>query len=110
MKRKFVIAMGMVSPILLGICAAAILLTGLGGWLLFKPEDQGRGIIKIAPIAPLSTITPTPTPEAVESQVQAADVSPSEPAPVTNPEPAAMSETENPAPAAESAPAPHPQC
>ncbi len=52
MKRKW-IALGITGPLLLVGCAC-LLLAGLTGWWLLKPEQQVQ-IIRIAPLAPLTT-------------------------------------------------------
>jgi LPXTG-site transpeptidase (sortase) family protein len=51
-KRKW-IALGITGPLLLAGCVC-LFLAGLTGWWLLKPEQQAK-IIRIAPLAPLTT-------------------------------------------------------
>lgn len=71
MKRKFIIILGMASPFLLLIlCITALLLTGIGGWLLLGSEDKSR-IIQIAPVAPMIAATPGTEPTAIAAVITA---------------------------------------
>ena len=72
MKRKLVV-LGMISPLLLGICLVAFLLVGLVSWLLLKPEEKSR-LIRITTIGPLSALATDltqPTAEGPAEKVQA---------------------------------------
>lgn len=64
MKRRAVITLGLVSPVLvLSICVAGTVLVGAAGWFLFRPADKAR-LIQIIPLAPLSAyVVDTPAPE-----------------------------------------------
>ncbi len=53
MKRKLLATVGLVSPILLGLCAFAILFMGAVGWLFFGADDSD--IVKVATVGPLFT-------------------------------------------------------
>jgi LPXTG-site transpeptidase (sortase) family protein len=72
MKRRL-IALGIISPLFLAGCAAAVLLVSVGGWLLLRPEQKSR-IIQIIPLAPLATPAAEVAPETVEEASQATEV------------------------------------
>lgn len=63
MKRKL-IAVGIVSPLLLAMCVAAVLLMGIASWLVFKPEDSPQAVKKIATVGPLPSLIAIVTPKA----------------------------------------------
>jgi LPXTG-site transpeptidase (sortase) family protein len=75
MKHKL-IATGIVSPLLLAMCVAAVLLMSLAGWLILRPEHSPRAIRKVAtvgPLLPAAMVTPATSQsaeliEAAESQ------------------------------------------
>ncbi len=69
MKRRL-IALGIISPLFLAGCAAAILLASIAGWLLLRPEQKSR-IIQIIPLAPLETPVAEIAPEIVEGSAEA---------------------------------------
>lgn len=69
MKRKLIILVSMASPVLIAVtCLTALLLAGLGGWLILGSPDQAR-IIRIAPLAPLTLPGPS---TAEEGEAEAA--------------------------------------
>ena len=72
MKRRL-IALGIISPLFLAGCAAAILLASIAGWLLLRPEQKSR-IIQIIPLAPLETPVAEVAPEIVEESAEATAV------------------------------------
>ena len=86
MKRRLVIIFGMASPLLfLMLCVTAVVLVGVGSWLLVGSEGPPR-IIQIAPIAPLTL----PGPRTDSAQTLTAAVPPgqeptAEAAPVVEP-------------------------
>jgi LPXTG-site transpeptidase (sortase) family protein len=51
--RRRLIAVGIVSPLLVALCTAGVLLMGVAGWLIFKPENSPQVIRKIATVGPL---------------------------------------------------------
>ena len=53
MRRKLLATVGLVSPILLGLCAFAILFMGAVGWLFFGADDSE--IVKVATVGPFFT-------------------------------------------------------
>jgi len=54
MKRKLLATVGLVSPILLGLCAFAILFMGAVGWLFFGADDSE--IVKVSTVGPFFTL------------------------------------------------------
>lgn len=72
MKRRL-IALGIISPLFLVGCAAAVLLVSVGSWLLLRPEQKSR-IIQIIPLAPLATPAAEVAPGTVEEASQAAEM------------------------------------
>lgn len=63
MKRRFVVILGLSTPLLLAIvCGGAIVLAAIAGWYFFGSGGESR-ILQIAPIAPLATYVADPTAE-----------------------------------------------
>lgn len=68
MKRKLFAILGVTSPLLLlVVCAATTIIMAVGGWWLLGQGEESR-IIRIMPVAPLSTPQPTPTQEQIAAQ------------------------------------------
>jgi len=94
MKRKLIILVSMASPLLIvALCLTALLLAGLGGWLLLGSSEQAR-VIRIAPLAPLNLPGPSTAERGgVETPAAApkapAPGSPGEPSPLTGSQPVA---------------------
>lgn len=65
-------SLGLASPLLLFLCVGGIVVVAVAGWMLFKPEDKERPL-RIAPLAPLSTVAPTPTPAVSVNPVPAGE-------------------------------------
>ena len=86
MKRRL-IALGIISPLFLAGCAAAILLASIVGWLLLRPEQKSR-IIQIIPLAPLETPVAEVAPEMGDegSEVTEATAAPEAALPAAQPE------------------------
>jgi LPXTG-site transpeptidase (sortase) family protein len=98
MKHRL-IAVGIVSPLLLATCIVGILLLGVVGWLIFKPERSSQAIRKIATVGPL----PYPMTIATEKANEPSTVEPP-----SAPEPPSPSEGEVAGIEAEKTPAPTP--
>lgn len=63
MKRRFVVILGLSTPLLLAIvCGGAIVLAAIAGWYFFGSGGESR-ILQIAPIAPLATYVAEPPAE-----------------------------------------------
>jgi len=87
MKRRL-IALGVISPLLLLVICAAI--TALGGaalWFLISPAEKSR-IIRIMPLAPLSTPAAAPPPAASQNPDQPPEPVANGAAPAAGPGPA----------------------
>jgi len=94
MKHRL-LALGIISPLFLAVCAAGVLVLGLTGWLIFKPDTPAPTIRKVATVGPLPLVaTMTPAPLA-ESTNQAAAPLPTDSASLPN----ASAETAAPSPA-----------
>jgi LPXTG-site transpeptidase (sortase) family protein len=83
--KRIWITLGVFGPLLLGGCALMVLLTGICGWLLLKPEQKSQ-LIHIVPLAPLTT-----PPATTGSGVVGGETTPSAPATPVAPEVAATS-------------------
>jgi LPXTG-site transpeptidase (sortase) family protein len=70
--KRGLIAAGIASPLVLAGCALVILLASVAGWFLLKPEQKSR-IIRIIPVAPLTTPQVEALPQEVAAPVQTAE-------------------------------------
>jgi LPXTG-site transpeptidase (sortase) family protein len=91
MKRRL-IALGIISPLFLAGCVAAILLASIAGWLLLRPEQKSR-IIQIIPLAPLETPVAEVVPEIVEESADVTEATAAPEAELPVEAPAAQPET-----------------
>jgi len=91
MKRRL-IALGIISPLFLAGCAAAILLASIVGWLLLRPEQKSR-IIQIIPLAPLETPVAEVAPEMGEGSAEVTEATAASEAALPAEAPAAQPET-----------------
>lgn len=102
MRPRLIVACGIISSFLLALCIAIVMLTSIGGWLLFIPQAKSR-LIKITTLASL----PLPT---VVVTSEAGDNNPAEPAEeagaqsLSEPEPEPGTKTENDTPEIEAPP------
>lgn len=83
MQRKLIALVGIVSPLFLVGCAAAVLLSSTICWFLLGPEQQSQ-IIRIIPVAPLATM-PATLPEVKEEVVAAPPTAVEQVAPPVSP-------------------------
>lgn len=105
-KRSSLLALGLVSPfVLMMVCAVALALVGVTGWLIFAPAEKSR-VIKIATVGPLPAIIAIATPTATETLVHSTEepASPPQSEPAVTPE--AEMATDNHPPQAETPPLP----
>lgn len=102
MRRRLIVACGIISSFLLVLCIAGVMLTSISGWLLFIPQAKSR-LIKITTVGslPLPTVVVT---SAASDNNPAGPAEESEAQSLSEPEPEAGTKTENDTPEIETPP------
>lgn len=73
MKRRF-LALGLIGPVMLSMCLAAVLLAGVVGWFLWESTPPPQVAVQVATIAPLATQSATHTPTATTEPESGAEL------------------------------------
>jgi LPXTG-site transpeptidase (sortase) family protein len=83
LRRKLFIALGVTSPfVILAVCAVALLLASIGGWLLFGEDEESR-LVRIMSLGPLRTSEVASPQIAANPAAPAVEAAPA-PLPLTN--------------------------